>query len=160
MSGGAALPRVISDEMPGGSWVRWARWAWSVRFRGAGLSDALIERMEAWEDSYYAALTDDIKWRSAEELKRCDAEGMELAHELAVAIGPDFEVEYRSFADRKIITQLHAKRPASNPAAQKAFSARANMGRVERAEAQALRSAAPKTRWSAQGPSGEVFHPR
>jgi hypothetical protein len=125
-----------------------------------GLSDALIERMKAWEDSYYAALTEDIKWRSVEELERFDAEGMTLAHDLAAEIGPDFEVEYRSFADREAITQLHDEAPAPNPAAQEAFAARADTGRVERAKAQAMRSAAPDLRWFAQEPSGEVSRSR
>jgi hypothetical protein len=124
-----------------------------------GLSDALIERMKAWEDSYYAALTDDLKWRSVEESERFDAEGMELAHELAVEIGPDFEVEYRSFATAVVTTQLSGRGSASNPAAQQAFSARAEMSRAERATAQAQRSAATDLRWYAQGSSGEVFRP-
>jgi hypothetical protein len=81
------------------------------------LSEALIERMEAREGSSCAALTDDIKWRSVEESERFSATGMELAHHLAVELGPDFEVEYHSYVGSGANTQFSAHGPASNPAA-------------------------------------------
>lgn len=112
------------------------------------LSAALIQRMEAWEARYYAALTEDLTWRSVEESERLDAQGMELAHELEVEIGPDFDVEYRSFAGQKMNTPRRGHRPASNPAAEEAFLVRAEAHREERARIQALRSAGATLGWT------------
>lgn len=119
-----------------------------------------MPQADAWEVSYYAALTDDIKWKSGAESERFDAAGVELAHELTVELGPDVEVEYHSYLGPGAKTHFRSRGPASNPAAQKAFSARATTQREERSRLHAIRpTGAPLSR-QAEGPSGEVFRPR
>ncbi|WP_368496458.1 hypothetical protein [Herbiconiux sp. A18JL235] len=62
-----------------------------------GLSHDLVARLSAWEVAYYGLLTDDFEWRSTDALHRYEVEGRGLAEELAVQLGSEFEVEYRSF---------------------------------------------------------------
>ncbi len=86
-----------------------------------GLTQDLVERLSAWEAAYYGLLTDDFEWRSTDELRRYEVEGRGLAEELAVELGSEFQVEYRSFERANHVETLRSPLPATNEAAHTAF---------------------------------------
>ncbi|WP_374946645.1 hypothetical protein [Agreia sp.] len=89
------------------------------------LSEGLVSRLIAWEASYYAGLTENYEWRSPAHLHQFRVEGLELAHEVAREIGPEFEVGYRSYGNVKAL--LQSVEEAVNPSARDAFASRAEL---------------------------------
>jgi hypothetical protein len=143
-------------------------YAWSViwfsgpfSYPETGLSGALVGRLEEWEARYYASLTDDVEWRSREALHAFDAAGLELAREVSAEIGPHFAVEYRSFENAGAVATLRTEHPATNAAAEAAFTARADRARAGWAAVRARRAAAPDSGggWFARSSSGAIFIP-
>lgn len=132
-----------------------------VPYEESRLSAGLVARLAAWEATYYSGLNDAFEWRSGEILRRFSCDGLELAREVSVEIGFEFEVEYRSFEDRNAVAQLRSGQPASNPDAHAAFAARAREAQEEWA-ALARRAAGrkgPGGGWSARCSSGAILLP-
>lgn len=123
------------------------------------LTAELIERLSTWETSYYAALTDTFEWSGRISLHDFDRTGLALAHDVAAEIGPDFEVEYRSFEDSGAITLVRAGGEATNPVARDAFTRRARRERDHWAALRARRSEGAATVWLARSASGAEFRP-
>ncbi|WP_378148083.1 hypothetical protein ACFJGV_07725 [Cnuibacter sp. UC19_7] len=94
-------------------------------YEETGLTAELIERLSAWESTYYAAMTERFEWDARFSLHEFDHTGLDLAHAVADEIGPDFEVEYRSFENHGAVATLRAEAPAANPSARDAFALRA-----------------------------------
>jgi hypothetical protein len=133
-----------------------------VRYEETRLSKSLVARLMEWEASYYAGLTDDLEWRSRDLLHRFSSEGLDLARAVAHEIGPEFEVEYRSFENVGATAPLRSEEPASNPSARDAFAARAETARKEWvAIRERIANTAPGSErgWYARAASGAIFRP-
>jgi hypothetical protein len=120
----------------------------------------LVTRLTDWETSYYSGLTDEFEWRSPDALHSFSAEGLELARAISEEIGSGFEVEYRSFENSDAVASLRSEHPAANPAAEAAFTARAERARADWSALRARLAAAPDAApgWFARSSSGETFH--
>jgi hypothetical protein len=133
-----------------------------VRYDETRLSGSLIARLVEWEASYYSDLTDDLKWRSLDLMHQFSSEGLELARAVAHEIGPEFEVEYRSFENVRATALFRSEEPASNPPARDAFAARAESTRKEWAaiqERNAITAPGSGMGWYARAASGAIFRP-
>ncbi|AXH35010.1 hypothetical protein DVJ78_05910 [Humibacter sp. BT305] len=130
-----------------------------VPYDETGLTAELVERLAAWETSYYAALTDTFEWSGRISLHDFDRTGLALAHDVAEEIGPDVEVEYRSFEDSGAIALARAEGEATNPDARDAFARRAQRERERWAALRARRSEGAGTVWFARSASGAEFRP-
>jgi hypothetical protein len=126
------------------------------------LSEGLVARLMAWEASYYSGLTENLEWRSPDLLHLLSSEGLELARAVAHEIGPEFEVEYRSFEDVRATALLRSEGSASNPSARDAFAARAASARKEWAatrERDANTAPGSGGGWYGGAASGAIFRP-
>lgn len=133
-----------------------------VPYEESALSSELVERLTAWEASYYAALDDDLRWRPTASLHEFSATGLELARAVSAEIGPEFEVQYASFEQRSASAELRSEHPATNPAARDAFAARAARARADWAKTRARLAATPadsRGGWYAIGPGGAILRP-
>jgi hypothetical protein len=111
-----------------------------VHYDDAKVSAELRDAMVAWEADWYAGLTDDLEWASAEIEQRVVAEGERLARMLSAEIGDLLEVEFDTTGDpaRK---RVRGSGPGTNAAAREAFQLMA-----EEAEADERRTDALKAR--------------
>ncbi len=126
-----------------------------VDYADAKLSDSLAAAMQAWEESYYRSLDDDLKWRSPGTEEHHAAEGLRLARLLADELGDAFEVEvWAEGAKEKIrILGLH---PGSNPAAVAAFRGWAAESEAEDERVRQLRDSGVTFGWTAYSPIKET----
>jgi hypothetical protein len=86
------------------------------------ISVQLAESLNAWEAFYYSSLTADLDFTSKKRAKAFTAKGRRLAGLLADEIGPEFEVEFKSYEKRATTFRVRSDRAAQNPAAAKAFT--------------------------------------
>jgi hypothetical protein len=90
-----------------------------VSYDDAKISSQLRRDMEAWEDFYYPAQTEEFGWRRREDGEWFTAEGRRLAERLAGEVGSRFEVEFRVYRNKKVRVSSNAE--PSNPEAAEAF---------------------------------------
>lgn len=79
-----------------------------VGYGESGLSAALIEALQAWERSYYQALTPEFEWKSVELARRFTSEGNRLARMVADELGETYEVEFDSYEEGKTVVRYRA----------------------------------------------------
>lgn len=68
-----------------------------IPYPDTGLSSGLVEDLNAWEQRYYDALTQDFDWVSPDLAGQFTAAGNALAQRLADELGEDFVIEFRSY---------------------------------------------------------------
>ncbi len=91
-----------------------------LSYEESGVSKTLRQDMEAWESHYYEAMATDLTWRSREDQDYHAEEGRRLAKRLSVEVGRAFEVEY--FDQRDLKLRVRSDKPATNEAAETAFT--------------------------------------
>ncbi|TIH36138.1 hypothetical protein [Subtercola vilae] len=93
-----------------------------VAYEDAHLTKELEARMKAWENSYYAALTELFEWQKGFDVVAFDRRGLGLATSLADELGDALGVEYRNHQDggQEAVT-LRGAGEGTNPAARAAF---------------------------------------
>jgi hypothetical protein len=127
-----------------------------------GLSEGLVDELKAWELSYYAALTPDTSWKSADLATRFTEEGNRLAQRIADELGPGYEIEFRSY-EEGAPTRRFQGTGAPNATAVAAFTALVTASRQEQSRISDALEAAGQgetTGWYAFAPrSGNVFKP-
>lgn len=92
-----------------------------IHYDRTGLSSELVKELEAWEQSYYDSLTDDIAWKSAGHAHAYTVEGARLAACVAAEAGPRFVAEFDSSEDGAETVYARTKSPALNAAAEASF---------------------------------------
>ncbi|MGR0160125.1 hypothetical protein [Paenarthrobacter nitroguajacolicus] len=127
-----------------------------------GLPESLVKELQSWEQSYYASLTQDLAWKSADLASRYTSEGNRLAQLVADELGDGYEVEFRSYEENARPHRFCGTK-APNQRAVAAFDAlvagvRAEKVRISRAVANDIPGAG--TGWFASSPlSGKIFRP-
>ncbi|SEJ71099.1 hypothetical protein SAMN04487917_110113 [Arthrobacter sp. yr096] len=131
-----------------------------IDYELTGLPGDLVDELRAWELSYYASLTPEIKWKSAALATRFTEEGNRLAQRVADELGPGFEIEFRSY-EEGVPTRRFRGIAAANATAVAAFTALVTESRDERlriSDAVASSGQGGITGWYAYAPrSGSVF---
>jgi hypothetical protein len=89
-----------------------------IDYDDACLTSALVLDMQAWEQKYYANLTDEYVWREGFDAEEYIADGIQLAQRLANEIGDILSVEL--ITDMRTIT-LFGEGNGTNPRARAAF---------------------------------------
>lgn len=67
-----------------------------VPYEVTHLSAELIRDLEAWEEFFNGALTEDFEWRADDGHRHFIEEGRRLAQRLAEELGESFSVEFKS----------------------------------------------------------------
>ncbi|MCD1284764.1 hypothetical protein CV023_02730 [Brevibacterium sp. CCUG 69071] len=130
-----------------------------IRYRETGLTSGLVDDLDAWEQSYYDSLTDDIEWVSLAAARAYTVEGTRLAHRVAAEVGPRFVVEFASYEDAADTVRVRSEHPTENPEAEKAFTKLFDEIDAEDREAAKVRSS-PDGETIAYAPmSNTVFNP-
>lgn len=122
-----------------------------VSYNDAKISSQLRSDMEAWEDFYYAAQTEDFRWRRPEGREWFNAEGRRLAERLAGEVGSRFEVEVRVYRNKKV--RVNSKAEPTNPEAAEAFETIARELREFEERIERETRAGSNFRWFAYGPA-------
>lgn len=127
-----------------------------LSYEESGVSTKLRQDMEAWETHYFETMGTDFTWRSREDQDYHAEEGRRLAECLSVEVGRAFEVEYFDQRDRKL--RVRSDRPATNEAAEAAFTRVGEWHRTlfEKIEREA--EAGASFGWFASHPSDEAEH--
>src|SRR5699024_9517973 len=92
-----------------------------IPYPDSGLSASLIRDLQAWEQSYYDALTPDFEWKSASAADDFSAEGATLAQRLAGELGSGYEVELRTGRPHARPVRFRAAATGANSRAVRAF---------------------------------------
>lgn len=127
-----------------------------------GLTGSLVKELQSWEQSYYASLSQDLVWKSADLASRYTSEGNRLAQRVADELGDGYEIEFRSYEEN---TRPHrfCGTKAPNQQAVAAFDALVAAARAEKDRiSRAVADDTPGTGagWFASSPlSGKIFGP-
>lgn len=92
-----------------------------VSYEDTRLRSELVAELQAWDLSYYKALTPEFEWKSADLARRFTAEGNRLAQMLADELGQEYEVEFESYEPGAQARRFRSTGPALNKAAEAAF---------------------------------------
>ena len=92
-----------------------------IDYADTGLSFALVEALQAWEQLYYDSLDGDYAFRSRGIEEKFTIEGIRLAELVSAEIGVGHIVEYDGAALIKHPVLYQCPGTASNPAAAKCF---------------------------------------
>lgn len=125
------------------------------------LSPDLVRRLEAWEESYYRGLDDEMNWKSDQLRERFGLDGIELSDAVSKEIGPEFEVRLGSNGAIQDHPPFVSEVPATNSAAREAFTFRArraldDWARLRRIQAE---NETGSPIWTAHSESGAIFRP-
>jgi hypothetical protein len=93
-----------------------------VEYSDTGLTAALIDALQRWEQTFYESRNDDLKFVSRAAEASHAEEGVQLAERVSAEVGPRFAIACDSVDDRTETLLLRAERPAENPAAEAAFT--------------------------------------
>ena len=132
-----------------------------IDYQDTELSRRLVSDLQAWEQFYYDSLDADFNWVSTTAVRAYSEEGTRLARRVADEVGPDFVIEFSSRSGNAEEVQARSDSPASNPAAEAAFTSLFNADEAEDREiAQYMRNN-PGGEWIAYAPlSGTVVDPK
>ena len=130
-----------------------------VEYSDTGLTAALVDDLQHWEQTFYESRTADFEFVSrAAEVSHAE-EGVKLAERVSAEVGPRFAIACDSVEGRDETVLLRAERPAENPAAEAAFTRlREELIAEEKRTAEIFAESGGV--WTAYAPlSGETFTP-
>ena len=153
-----AAPRTIRMFPDYADTVLWVREP--IDCEDTGLSDGLVAELEAWEQFYCDSLDPDFTWVSPAAVRAYNTDGTRLAHRVADEAGPRFVVEFASRTEGAEFVRARSDSPASNPAAEAAFTRLFVEVEAEEHEAAEFIRDNPGGEWVAYAPlSGTAFKP-
>lgn len=131
-----------------------------IEYSETGLSAALVDDLQRWEQTFYESRTDDFEFVSQAAEASHAEDGIKLAERVAAEVGPRFAIACDSVEDRTETVLLRAERPAENPAAEAAFT-RLREELIAEEDRTAEIFAESGGVWTAYAPlSGETFTPK
>ncbi len=111
----------------------------AVDYAESRISEDLVLDLVAWEDAYYAALDETVRWRSPELAQQHAREGLRLARALSEELGDAFAVEVAAEDDVSKIRILGTG-PGTNAAAIAVFRGWAAQSEAEHARNEQLKA--------------------
>ncbi len=130
-----------------------------VEYSDTGLTAALIDDLQRWEQTFYESRNGDLEFVSRAAEAAHAEEGVQLAERVSAEVGPRFAIACDSVEDPTETVLLRAERPAENPAAEAAFAClREELIAEEKRTAEIFAESGGV--WTAYAPlTGETFTP-
>lgn len=131
-----------------------------INYLKSGLSTGLVAELQAWEQSYYDSLNDEIDWVSDAAARAFTEEGVRLARLVSAEVGPQFVVRFSSYETGAETVYSRAEQATENSNAESAFTSLFDeVDEDDRRIAEPVRSS-PDGGWLAYAPlSDTVFTP-